>query len=504
MIDPYLAFSRPLATAATLAASAADAHRFTNKVVLVTGEDDILCTENGTLCFLNTLRLLVRHVSNVEVFIPASLGKLRGDTEELARKIQFGKPVRLLAEPPNLQLYDAIVNVGWKVLPSLPSTTINAGGWIARVSSTDTPLSQDCGEANPIAALAAACLGISDVFKRLIALRQDRAEVFDALEFSLWSCDIDDPSAGVPLPQCLELPPTLIAAGGAIGNGITLLSTQLHLSGDIWVLDRQNFGAENLGTCVLLGLDGVGNPKAEVLAAELAKNPGLRPHPLVGDIASLKQRFGNDIPYPELILSGFDNVPARHQIQELWPDLLVDGGISEFGVQAVVHRWGSPHQCLKCHFVDMTMTDHKQIAADASGLSFARLANPDATITEEDISMAPPEKKAWLRARLGKTTCSVVSEATIAALAGNSGDKDFSPSVPFVACMSAALVMARAVRALMEPDRPISSRFTFDMLQGPANGLVLNESAKPTCVCTHRAAVINRWRTLRNGTRAPQ
>ncbi len=378
MIDQHLAFSRPLATAATLVDSAANTHRFTDKIVLLTGEDEILSTENGTFCFLDALRLLVRTVNNVEVFIPVSMGKLRSEAEDLARKIEFGNPVYFLSETPNLERYDAILNVGWRVMPNLPSTTINAGGWIARVSSAVIPLSRDCGEINPIAALAAACLGISDVFKRLIALDESRAQVFNGLEFSLWSCDIDEVSVGSPLPQCLALPPTLIAAGGAIGNGIVLLSTQLRLSGDIWVLDRQDFSAENLGTCIMLGPTGVGTPKVDVLVEELAKTPGVRPHPLVGDIASLKQRFGNDIPYPELILSGFDNVPARHQLQDLWPSLLVDGGISEFGVQALVHRWGSKHQCLKCHFVDTSAMDHELFAATASGLTRDRIANPDA------------------------------------------------------------------------------------------------------------------------------
>lgn len=496
MIDTHLAFSRPQATAATLAASAADAHRFTDKVVLLTGEEEILSMDNGAFCLLDALRLLVRTVATVEVFVPPSLSKLLSDAQGLARQIEFGNPVRFLEEPPLLEHYDAILNVGWQVMPDLPSTTINANGWIARVSSTATPLSKDCGQANPIAALGAACLGISDVFKRLICLRESYADVFDGLEFSLYTCETEDVSPGLPLPERLVLPPTLLAGGGAIGNGIALLFFQLNLSGELWVLDRQKFGEENLGTCVMLGPAGVGVPKAEFLSAELALTR-LHPHPLTGDMESLKQSFGTEIPYPELVLSGFDNVPARHQLQELWPDLVVDGGISEFGVQAFSHRWGSPHQCLKCHFVAPKATDHVQLATEATGLSRARVTNPDAPITEKDIAVAPAEKQSWLRARIGQKTCSVVSEATVQALRDSDDSVDFSPSVPFVACMSAALVVSRAVAALLEPGRTVNSRFTFDMLQGPAIGLALNEVAKTNCDCTHRADVINHWRKLR-------
>ena len=498
MIDTNLAFSRSLATAAKLADSATDAHRFTDKLVLLTGEIEILELENGGFCFLDALRLLVRTVTNVEVFVPQRQAKLRAEAEQLARKIEFGNAVRFLDEAPALDGYDAILNIGWQVFPSLPSTTINANGWIARVSSKGTPLSKDCGQANPVAALGAACLGISDVFKRLICLRESRADVFDGLEFSLYTCDTEEVSPGFPLPKQLVLPPTLIAGCGAIGNGIILLLSQLQPAGDIWLLDRQEFGDENLGTCVMLGPSGIGKPKAKFLAAELVGITGLQPVPLVDEMASIKRVFGTEIPYPELVLSGFDNVAARHQLQDLWPDMVVDGGISEFGVQALSHGWGSSRQCLKCHFVPPKASDHRQVAAEVTGLSHARITDADALITEEDVELAPVDKQPWLRERIGKKTCSVVSEATIQALSDVDSGKEFSPSVPFVACMSATLVVARALAAQMETGRAMSSFFTFDMLQGPANGFVLNEPAKASCECVGRAGVINRWKAERS------
>lgn len=499
MIDTSLAFSRPLASAAKLADFAADAHRFTDKIILLTGDDEILRLGNGVFCFLNALRLLVRTVSNVEVFVPQSLGGLRADAEQLVRTIEFGNAVRFLDEAPAVSNYDAILNVGWQVFPNLPSTTINANGWIARVSSKGIPLSKDCGQTNPIAALGAACLGISDVFKRLICLRENRADVFDGLEFSLYTYDTEEVSPGLPLPEQFALPSTLIAGCGAIGNGIVLLLSQLNPVGDIWLLDRQAFGDENLGTCVMLGPSGIGKSKAEFLAQTLANSTKLDPVPLVGYIESLKGEFGTETPYPELVLSGFDNVIARHQLQDLWPDMVVDGGISEFGVQVLSHGWGASQQCLKCHFVPPKASDHTQIASDATGLSRARITDVDALITEKDVELAPPEKRPWLLERIGKKTCSVVSEATMQALSDVDNGKGFSPSVPFVACMSAALVVARAVAAQMEPGRVMSPFFTFDMLQGPANGFALNEPAKATCECVRRAVLINRWKAERSG-----
>ncbi|MGH7271032.1 MAG: hypothetical protein ACREJ3_11430, partial [Polyangiaceae bacterium] len=58
-------FSRIVATAATLADEAADRHRFLDKQVLLTGEPNVLASENGRECLLGALRLLPRVCANV-------------------------------------------------------------------------------------------------------------------------------------------------------------------------------------------------------------------------------------------------------------------------------------------------------------------------------------------------------------------------------------------------------------------------------------------------------
>ena len=98
-----------------------------------------------------------------------------------------------------LRTYDAILSVGVAARSALPWTVINSNGWLARVSSGPSSLPRKCDLANPVGALAAACCGVSEVFKRLIALRAQRGELLDGISFSLWSYSpTDDP--GPPLP----------------------------------------------------------------------------------------------------------------------------------------------------------------------------------------------------------------------------------------------------------------------------------------------------------------
>ena len=65
--------------------------------------------------------------------------------------------------------------------------------------------------------------------------------------------------------------------------------------------------------------------------------------------------------------------------------------------------------------------------------------NIDRALTDADIARAVPGKRSWLneQRRLGKTICSVITDARLAAL-GVKVAEDFSPSVPFVATASAA------------------------------------------------------------------
>src|SRR5215470_9075380 len=128
-MNTELAYSRPLKTAGQLGDLAEDRHRFLNKNVLLTGESELLATANGKNCFLDSLRLLVRICPNVTMCLPAGNESLLGNARKLAERIAFGKPVVFKDAVQDFSGYDAILSVGAKSHPALPSTTINSNGW---------------------------------------------------------------------------------------------------------------------------------------------------------------------------------------------------------------------------------------------------------------------------------------------------------------------------------------------------------------------------------------
>lgn len=202
-----LIYSRPLSAAAKLGRLAPDHRRFTDKCVLLTGEENTLATANGRECFLASIRLLVRICSNVSIALPRVDRRFEAECNALIHHVAFGSPIAVFASTLDFGRFDAILSVGVTPRLDLPWTVINSNGWLARVSSGNSPLPGACGQFNPIAALAAASLGVTDVFKRLIQLKEKRGRLHNGLFFSLMTfrCGDNDPGPELPTEIPLDL-----------------------------------------------------------------------------------------------------------------------------------------------------------------------------------------------------------------------------------------------------------------------------------------------------------
>jgi molybdopterin/thiamine biosynthesis adenylyltransferase len=478
-----LPYSRPQKTADGLGPLAKDRHRFLQKYVLLTGEAETLATDNGRDAFLFGLRLLVRICPNITVIVPEGHGALRQTAEQVAAHVAFGKPVEFSAEAVDFQRFDAILSVGHAVQPGLPFTAINSNGWVARVSSGEIALPPVCTQSNPIGALAAACLGAGEVFKRLIGLDPARGSLLDGLSFSLLNYAVSPADYGPDLPN--KIPSDLLVVGaGAIGNGIVALLSALPLTGHIYVVDRQEFGPENLGTCLLIGPADVDKPKAQVMEKVLLAAGGA-----AEGFTSSFADFAAGItgPYPPVVLNGLDNIDVRHEVQRaLWPDLIVDGAIGDFTCQVSRHPWAEQDAaCLLCLFRTPAHSAD-QLAYQETGLQSSRLGDTEAVVTSDDVQAAPPEKQEYLRARLGKPVCSVVSEAIAARISREQQEPGFEPSVPFVAAFSACMVVTEAISYLAGWPSVLETRFQFDFLHGPEGGAQYPQCRRPDCICQRR------------------
>lgn len=478
-----LAYSRPKKTAEVLGEFPQDRHRFLQKKVLLTGEQGILDSANGRLTFLYSLRLLVRICPNISVLLPAGQEPLRSEADQLSNRIAFGKAVEFISPgAEQVDHFGAILSVGSTVRPSLPWTAINSNGWTVRTSSGDKALPADSHIDNPIGALAAACLGVGDVFKRLIDLNPARGGLLNDLEFSLRTYQAPPVDCGPKLPERIDAG-LLVVGAGAIGNAIVALLSHLPIMGNIHVVDRQRFEDENLGTCILIGPDDVSKPKAQVMERVL-REAGKAAWGFEGSFKDYAEGLSET--YPAIVLNALDNIDARHEVQRtLWPDMLIDGAIGDFACQVSRHPWAEDVACLICLFQKPTRLS-TDLSAVATGLRPSRIEVPDALVTDADVEAAPPEKRDYVRARLGKPICSVVSEAVAQQISLEEQARGFEPSVPFVAAFSACMIMAEAIAYLMGLPSKLEPRFQFDFLLGPSYGQEYPQARRPTCLCQRR------------------
>ena len=74
------------------------------------------------------------------------------------------------------------------------------------------------------------------------------------------------------------------------------------------------------------------------------------------------------------------------------------------------------------------------------------------------------------------------------------------PSVPFVACLSAAFVVGELVKRVMGVATVLAPRFQMDVLQGPQRGERFDEGRGPRCECVTRATNIERVRAARKSS----
>lgn len=498
-----ITFSRPLGVARALGAAGLSEDDVLAKTVILTGDRGALNTSNGRSCFLNSLRLLCRTVGPLSVVLPRGVPVFEQEVRRLAGQLWSRRSVTVLleGEPLHANSAAAILSIGFSGNRDARWTTINSNGWVARVSSEPlTLLPSDMQQDNPLAAMMAASLGVTEVFKRVYEIPGEVAPLLGLTQFSLFELSTSPSGLGPPLPSEITLPDTLLVGAGAIGNAVALLLSQLPVGGRLHIVDKQAFGRENLGTCVLLDLiSWVSEAKAERLAAWLSSNSKLSctgEAVLIADASSGEYLPGMAV---DLVFNGLDDVQARHDAQLLWPTVLVDGGINAIGVAVVTHRLDQPSgACLRCTF-SLRAADQRALQAQLTGLSVASLdAGLDRQLTELDVEAAAEAKRDWLRQRMkaGKTLCATITEAQQSLGVQFAGG--FRPSVPLVASAAAAVSVAQALKTLLFPDAPFVQRFQMESLFiGPETSVSLHTDARTTCECVAHRRIIEQLASQR-------
>lgn len=482
--------SRPAREAAALAGidEAEALHRFDHARVVVALADESAGDSDAHETFLFAVNQILRFAANVAIAVPTSAHPLVAEAQALARAIVGPENAVPLV---NAEAGDVTLMIGTTIVRDRPTVTVNSSGWVARMATATAPLDalpRPTASANPLGALAAACLGVGQVFRFLAGL--PLADTGG--EISLFERAQSMPGTfapGAPLPTApLKLDALLVGCGGVM-HGFVYTLRRLPIIGQARAVDRQRLRDENLGPYVNATLDLVGVEKAEVVRRLLAPAIQVTPYPEDLDPLFTVRLDRGHLPLPPIVIAGLDRVVTRHTVQRLWPEVLIDMAAGGETAQVIVKRRGDDGACV----VELLAArpdeedDLARLATD-SGLAAERIRDEmDRPITPDDIEAAPPELKPAIEEarRRGLLRCGFIRTR---ALDHERPNDDFVAAAPHVVGLSGVVAAAELVRELMGVNQLGSLRYQFSFISSRSRAISPRADLCCECRCAREEA----------------
>jgi tRNA A37 threonylcarbamoyladenosine dehydratase len=336
---------------------------------------------------------------------------------------------------------------------------------------------------NAIGALAAACLGAGRIFLILLG-RELVTEPGELSLFDYRSGPIGMLDPGPALPVQLELA-TLLIGCGAVSSGWVYAIRRLPITGTVEAVDRQALGDENIGPYVIARVVDVGTPKTEIVRALL--KPAIAVTPRTEELHFFKARLRyRQTKVPALVVAGVDNVEARHELQRLWPTVLIDMAAGGLTSQVIVKHLADAGQCL---LAAHTMPPNEETTVERlsriSGLQPRRIRDDfEQALSAQDVARAPAELRDSLEEarRAGKPRCGYLTELN---LNDETGDAEFAPAVPFVTAFSGIVAAAETIKHLSGASTG-SLQYQFSFQSG--RGRRTTRLCPGTCECQEARA----------------
>lgn len=222
--------------------------------------------------------------------------------------------------------------------PTARRVTIAADGWNLVLDGT----APSASSAAPPAAMAAAALGVGELFRALFGDRLPHARTEPA-PLALNLITLGEPRDMPPLPETVELGEIHLAGCGAIGQATVATLAQLPLTGTLYAVDHDLLDEGNLQRYVLSTAEDLNSAKPELIARAL-KDHGLR----VQEVAT---RWGADArtgPGRETVLSALDSRQGRIELQTGLPREIFNAWTQPQDIGVSRHQSFGTDPCLAC------------------------------------------------------------------------------------------------------------------------------------------------------------
>jgi hypothetical protein len=222
--------------------------------------------------------------------------------------------------------------------PSADRVTVTAQGWNLAIDSGEPARAR----ANPLAAMAAATIGIGEVFRALFADRLDHPRLGPA-PFALNLVTMGEPGEVPSLPERVELGTVHLAGCGAIGQAFAAALSELSLTGTLVAVDHECLDEGNLQR-YLLGLAAdVGTAKPSLIERALAES-----ELVVETVETLWGADQRTAPGRETVLGALDTKQGRIELQAGLPRELFNAWTQPADIGVSRHQDFGTEPCLAC------------------------------------------------------------------------------------------------------------------------------------------------------------
>jgi hypothetical protein len=246
---------------------------------------------------------------------------------------------------------DCALVVGSASTRATASVFVGSDGWLASVSPTGpVPVTPHL---NPVGAYAAACLGVGEVSKRLLAPHR---ELFDGtpiipiegpLAFSTFTYHADAAGPNPDLPAAVDLRRLTLVGVGAGGGGLAFTLASLpNVRGVLRLVEPDAVIVPNLNRYVWADSGDANREKANVAAALFEARPNLtvladpRPyHAVAQSLVPADYRY---------VVAAVHSREARRELQLETPMVLWDAGATDHGEFFVWRMTLGTTECMYC------------------------------------------------------------------------------------------------------------------------------------------------------------
>ncbi|HEY4779208.1 MAG TPA: ThiF family adenylyltransferase [Solirubrobacterales bacterium] len=196
--------------------------------------------------------------------------------------------------------------------------------------------------ANPLAAMAAAAIGVGELFRALFADLLPHGRI-EAEPFEINLLTLGEPTDIPTLPDLIELGEIHLAGCGAIGQAFIAALRELPLSGKIVAVDHESLDEGNLQRYLLSIAADVGTPKSELVERALEASSV--------EVEPLSERWGESErsgPGQETVVSALDSKQGRIELQAGLPREIFNAWTQPQDIGVSRHQHFGEEPCLAC------------------------------------------------------------------------------------------------------------------------------------------------------------